>query len=389
MSRERKRGTEHITLFVDISTLLEEQWTGIPVVAAGLASAMLARLPGQTKFFLGPSLVENAVVEDALRRNSGLYLEREIASGRAFAGRLPILERAANGAPTIGIYPSVKPLRRAFDIECSVFHDLSTLVLPYFHIAGNVDHHMAAMLADIASDDVVITVSAASRDDLQAYLGINPARVLVVPNGVRWPQEYAVDAANTLAPSGAEPYLLILGTREPRKNVLLVFDMLARAPELLKTHRFVFAGKMGWLEEQHMMPPALEPARAAGRIVFTGFVGDDVKYRLLAGAQATLYPSLFEGFGLPVLESLSAGTPCVASWSSSIPEVGGSLCSYFDPLSAADMLRATREMLARRHSEGVALSEQCRAHAAKFSWDTAAETILARLVGEVRKKVLF
>jgi len=69
--------------------------------------------------------------------------------------------------------------------------------------------------------------------------------------------------------------------------------------------------------------------------------------------------------------------------------VGGSLCSYFDPLSAADMLWATREMLARRHSEGVALSEQCRAHAAKFSWDTAAETILARLVGEVRKKVLF
>ena len=113
---------------------------------------------------------------------------------------------------------------------------------------------------------------------------------------------------------------------------------------------------MGWLEEQHLLPPKLEPALAAGKILFTGFVSDAVKYRLLAGAEATLYPSLFEGFGLPVLESLAAGTPCVASWSSSIPEVGGALCSYFDPFSAADMQRALREMLARRKAEGPALA---------------------------------
>ncbi len=374
------------TVYYDISPLLERQWTGIPVVAAGLAGALLARLPDRLRFFLGLSIIDRGIVADALRRNSGLFLKREVASGRAQTDHLPVLgsgaTRLARGL-SIGLFPSVKPIRRAFDLECSVFHDLSTLVLPYFHIKGNVDHHMEAMMADIASDDLVVAVSGASRDDLTSYLGVQAGRMVVAHNGVTWPDGFAVQAANALSPAGAEPYLLILGTREPRKNVSLVFDMLERAPELLDSHRFVFAGKMGWLEEQHTLPRGLEPARASGRILFTGFVGDFTKYVLLAGAQATLYPSLFEGFGLPVLESLSAGTPCVASWSSSIPEVGGSpklgICSYFDPLSAADMHRALLDMLSRQRAQGARLQAACRAHAARFSWDAALLAILDRL----------
>ncbi len=371
-----------VEIFYDISPLLERQWTGIPVVAAGLAGALLACDPERLNFFLGTTLVRRATVLDALARNSGLFLKREIVSGRARAGLLPVLRPVQPGArrtPTLGLFPSVKPLRRAFDLECSVFHDLSTLVLPYFHIKGNVDHHMEAMMADIASDDVVACVSSASRDDVSAYLGVDPQRMVVAHNGVAWPADFPVRAANALSPGGAEPYLLILGTREPRKNMSLVFDMLDLAPELLDTHRVVIAGKMGWLEEQHSLPKRLEPARAAGRIVFTGFVGDYEKYLLLAGAEATLYPSLFEGFGLPVLESLSAGTPCVASWSSSIPEVGGRVCSYFDPLSAADMHRALLEMLTRRRAHGPALRAACLAQAALFTWEAALAAILDRL----------
>ena len=128
------------------------------------------------------------------------------------------------------------------------------------------------------------------------------------------------------------------------------------------------------------MPASLENALGAGRIVFTGFVDDYTKYKLLAGAQATLYPSLFEGFGLPVLESLSAGTPCVASWSSSIPEVGGPVCTYFDPLSASDMERALSDMLVRRAREGDALRAACLARAAAFTWELAVLQLLARLM---------
>ncbi len=365
-------------VYFDVSPLLEAQWTGIPIVAAGLAQAMLAALGDRLHFFLAEAVIDQALVADALRRRSGLFLLRDQACGRARTATLPVLSAAAG--PTLGVFPSVKQIRGAFSVEASLFHDLSTLVLPYFHIPGNVEHHMEAMLADIASDDLVAAVSAASRDDLAAYLGLDPARILVVPNGVSWPDGFAVQAANERGPAGAEPYMLILGTREPRKNVRLVFEMLAASPGLLEAQRFVFAGKMGWLEEQHALPPALEPARAAGRILFTGFVDDFTKYKLLAGAEATLYPSLFEGFGLPVLESLSAGTPCVASWSSSIPEVGGDVCTYFDPLSAADMRRAVLEMGVRRRRQGEALRRACLARAAQFGWDGAAGLILCGLL---------
>jgi len=137
-----------------------------------------------------------------------------------------------------------------------------------------------------------------------------------------------------------EPYFLILGTREPRKNVAQVLELIARYPDLLDRHRFVFAGKLGWLANQQEMPEVLGAATQAGKILFTGFVTEYEKYKLLLGAQATIYPSVFEGFGLPVLESLSVGTPCVASFSSSIPEAGGAFCHYFDPLSVTDLHRA-------------------------------------------------
>jgi glycosyltransferase involved in cell wall biosynthesis len=257
------------------------------------------------------------------------------------------------------------------------------------HIRGNVVHHMEAIMADLASDDLVVTVSDASRTDLVAYLGVSPGQIVAAPNGVVWPDWYESAALNAAGaggpggsggpggPGGVEPYLLVLGTREPRKNIMKVFDLLERAPALLETYRVVFAGKMGWLEEQHALPRNLEPYVASGRILFPGFVTELQKYTLLRFAQATLYPSLFEGFGLPVLESLSVGTPCVASWSSSIPEVGGDTCVYFDPLSAEDFERALAALLARR---GPALEAACRTQAARFTWRGSLARILERVL---------
>jgi glycosyltransferase involved in cell wall biosynthesis len=362
------------TVYFDLSALREATWTGIPVVAAGLAGALLELLPNHVRFFAGYDIVAAETVADAVRRNGGLFLERAIQDGHALVDKLPV---SGEAGLTIGFFPSVKPLRGAFDIELSVFHDLSTLVMPLMHIRGNVVHHMEAVMADLASDDLVVTVSEASRSDLIAYLGVDPGDVLAVPNGVVWPDWYEAAAVNAAGPGGVEAYLLILGTREPRKNIMQVFDMLEQVPELLERHRFVFAGKMGWLEEQHVLPRSLEPFVESGRILFPGFVSELEKYTLLRHAQATLYPSLFEGFGLPVLESMSVGTPCVVSWSSSIPEVGGDLCAYFDPLSATDFARAIGEVQALRGPE---LEAACRAQAARFTWRAALGRILERLL---------
>ncbi len=361
-------------IYYDLSPLREANWTGIPIVAAGFARALLDTLPAQTRFFHGYDLIASAAVDDALRRNTGLFLDRDIDRGYAYAGKLPVFGGAGLG---VGFFPSVKPLRRAFDVELSVFHDLSTLTMPLMHIRGNVVHHMEGIMADLASDDLIVTVSEASRADLTAYLGVDPARIVAAPNGVSWPEGFATMAANAASGAGIEPYLLVLGTREPRKNIMKVFDLLEQEPDLLEANRVVFAGKMGWLEEQHALPRSLERFVDNGRILFTGFVSEPQKYALLRHAQATLYPSLFEGFGLPVLESLSLGTPCVASWSSSIPEVGGDACAYFDPLDARDFGRALRALLARR---GPALQAACRVQAERFTWRAALARVLTRVL---------
>jgi glycosyltransferase involved in cell wall biosynthesis len=374
------------TIFYDLSPLREAHWTGIPIVAAGLANALLETLPAHVQFFCDYELVGTDFVRDALRRNSGLFLDRNIKQGHALTGKLPVSQRGALAprGPTIGIFPSVKPLRGAFDIELSVFHDLSTLVMPLMHIRGNVVYHMETLMADLASDDLIVTVSDSCKTDLMAYLGIDHSRIVAAMNGVAWPDWYETAALNAGGDRDAvEPYLLILGTREPRKNIMKIFDLLEQNPDLLETHRFVIAGKMGWLEEQHALPRGLDAAVANGRVLFPGFIGEIEKYTLLRFAQATLYPSLFEGFGLPVLESLSVGTPCVASWSSSIPEVGGDVCAYFDPLSATDFARALRQLLARRGPE---LEAACRAQAARFTWRAALGRILERLLVVVNQR---
>jgi hypothetical protein len=170
------------TIYFDLSPLRETNWTGIPVVAAGIARAMLETIPRHVRFFCGYEVIDSVAVADALRRNTGLFLDRDIDQGYAHAGKLPVFGEAGR---TIGFFPSVKPLRGAFDVEISVVHDLSTLTLPLLHIRGNVVHHTEVLLADLASNDLTVTVSEATRGDVLSYLGADPARIVLRPTVLR------------------------------------------------------------------------------------------------------------------------------------------------------------------------------------------------------------
>ncbi len=353
-------------LYFDVSPLFEEHWTGIPVAAAGLARALLARFPRQVQFFYEHHRVANAAVTDALARNSGLFLHRDFFRGPAQGGKLPSLDARRNA---IGLYPSVKRVTQIFPIECSLYHDLSTLITPHFHVIENIRHHQKGLVDDLRTNALTFGVSQATVDDLKAYLGAPEDRVFVAYNGVSWPGWYEVQAPNTPVPFGGDPYFLVLSTREPRKNIGCVFELLALFPEILETTRIVIAGRAGWLLEAQSPPAILEKALRDGRIIFPGFVSDFDKYLLLRGAEATIYPSFFEGFGLPVLESLSAGTPVIASFSSSLPEIGGEACLYFDPFSAESLYRVVREVQENPPKRRPDFITRAREITARFSWD--------------------
>jgi glycosyltransferase involved in cell wall biosynthesis len=376
----RLAGELNCDLFFDIRPLFDEQWTGIPVVAASLVRVLAEVLGTELRFFTGQDEVKAAAVYDALARSTGVFLDYEFHLGDARVG--PV--RRNGGKRSIGLYPSAKSSRRVFDFECSIIHDISTLITPQYHTLENIAHHMEFLAEDLASNAVTACISRATARDLTDYLGVAPEKLVVAYNGVSWRPRDLLVAQGEVDPDAMEPFFLILGTREPRKNISLIVELLSMFPELLASHRFVFTGRIGWLQENHSIPASLLDAVKAGRILFTGFLPDTQKCKLVMAAEATIFPSLFEGFGLPIIESLSVGTPCIASCSSSIPEIGGAFCTYFDPYSVLDLRRAIAEFEHGRPKRGQGFRGACMESVKHFTWERSALAILGALEPIIR-----
>jgi glycosyltransferase involved in cell wall biosynthesis len=171
-----------------------------------------------------------------------------------------------------------------------------------------------------------------------------------------------------------ERYLLFVSTIEPRKNLTRLLAAFERVHMARLTDALVVVGKRGWLYEDFFAAVEHSPSRKA--VIFPGYVADADLPAIYAGAQALAFPSLFEGFGLPVLEAMACGTPVVCSNSSSLPEIAGNAAFLVDPLDAD----ALADVLGRMLQDG-SLREQLRerglAQATQFSWERAAPETVA------------
>jgi glycosyltransferase involved in cell wall biosynthesis len=174
---------------------------------------------------------------------------------------------------------------------------------------------------------------------------------------------------------GDKQFVLGVGTLEPRKNwpaLIRAWAQLRRERRL--SHRLVLAGGKGWLTES-----IFDAADASGfrsEIVFAGFVADDDLPALYSAADVFVLPSLYEGFGIPVLEAMACGTPVVCANNSSLPEAAGDaalLVSAFDEQGLADAIRQLVEDAGLRSR----LTERGWAQASRFTWQAAAATLLA------------
>jgi glycosyltransferase involved in cell wall biosynthesis len=175
---------------------------------------------------------------------------------------------------------------------------------------------------------------------------------------------------------GVEPggYVLASGTLEPRKNLVRLIRAHARLPdELRSANPLLIVGPRGWEETELMRVAARAP-----EVRLAGFVPDGDLADLYAGCSVFCYPSLYEGFGLPVLEAMAAGAPVVTSRVSSLPEVGGDAVVYVSPEDEGS-IEAALESLLRSPDERAELSARGRARAADYSWERTARQVCEEL----------
>ena len=335
-------GRDRREVYLDVAPMFEKEWTGIPIVTAQLARHALADRRRRWLFLYNNQLLPKDAVEDVFRARSGRWLE-------------PGLMTLLNGCPlpgfermreSIALFPNVKACRNLFWHEAMIIHDLSTVLTPRYHHPDTIAHHANRLWGDIASSQTLICVSGATADDVRTYFRVPGHRIVVAPLGVDWPFPTRVEAAALLDQADLSPFVLVLGTVEPRKNIGLVIEFIKQRPDVLDEHTFVFVGREGWLGERQKLAAWLRDLGVAeDRVVFTGFVSDAMKLALLCRAAFTIYPSMFEGFGLPVLESVSVGCPVLCSLSSSLPEVADESCLLFDPTDLGQFAAVYDEMV--------------------------------------------
>lgn len=223
-------------------------------------------------------------------------------------------------------------------------HDLSFLRVPETHTARTVEVQTRLLNQCARDADTLIAVSEHCKGELVDLLQVAPERIEVVRNGVRLeefelPFDEAAHASLAARLGIQRDYFIQLGTLEPRKNIVRLieaYDLVRR--ERGRIPQLLLVGAPGWKSDG--IQRAIRAYAGDGDIVHAGYVQRDHAVLLLRGARACLYPSLYEGFGLPVLEAMAAGTPVMTSNVSALPEVIGDTGLLVDPYDLESMARA-------------------------------------------------
>jgi alpha-1,3-rhamnosyl/mannosyltransferase len=246
--------------------------------------------------------------------------------------RLPILDMRLGGAKLFHATNQVRRPPRA-PLLTSTLHDITCWSMPAMHTEGNIRADLEFAERVWKRADALIAVSENTRRDAIEYLGLPPDRVVAIHSGVSDTYFDVTDetaAASAQKHSLTKPFVLVVGTIEPRKNTAHLLDAWASLPRRYRIDfDLVFAGPAGWAS-----PGILARLRRSVEGVrWLGYVDEADLPGLTRAATVAAYPSLYEGFGFPVAQAMAAGTAVLTSDVSSLPEVGADGCEFVDPHS--------------------------------------------------------
>lgn len=256
-----------------------------------------------------------------------------------------------------------------------MIHDLFPLSHPEWFPEGHARFYRRVLPASCRRSAVVFANSRATAADVERLLSVDPAKIVVTPLGPGEELRCSEGVADRsrLGSIGVpfDRYLLFVGTIEPRKNLSTLLRAFAKLSE--PGLGLVIAGGRGWKYEADL--DLIDQLCLADRVALLGYVPDHDLGELYAGAELFVYPSLLEGFGLPILEAMQAGVPVACSGTGAMPEVGGEAVRYFDPKDADQMAEVIASALDGTGDRDLWI-DRGRRRAAKFDWSITADLTL-------------
>lgn len=342
-------------LYVDASPLASRPLTGIGRYAARLALALARRTP--VRFFTGGYEV---LPPNGLSWDQDQDLARW--SRRVWTGRRQALKP---GPRSVGIYPGPRDAARRFAFELGVLYDFTPLLLPSTHSAKTRRTFGSFFGNGLLANDRVLAISEATRFDATWLSDVEPDRLFVEPPGPSLCVERHLDEE----PVARNPRVILsVSTLEPRKNARFLFDWFAKTEVLAADVELWWVGPIGWLTSRRTLRQYRR--NSPRRIRFLGMVPDSKLCQLYRSVGRTIYPSLYEGFGFPVLDSLRHGTPVLTSQNSSLREFTVPGVTFFDPCDPATVDAAW--------VASAASAEPCvEGLNRRYSWDRVAERVLS------------
>lgn len=368
-------------LTIDVSCLVPRPLTGVGYYTRDLLRSFLARhTEWRMRLFASSAkpagdLAQELGVEASTvrtlrlptRLKNGLWTRLEWPPITAFTGDADIVHGAFH------LLPASRRARRI----ATVF-DLSALRFPGTRPEANLRLHLGLLRHAVARADALIAISESCRNDLIDLLHASPERVFVVYGGVSL-DEFTSPLDDTRLKACRErfgltgEYLVHLGTLEPRKNLPRLLEAYARVYARRRDcPRLVLAGHAGWMYDDVF--ETIERLGLRTQVVVTGYLERADAVCLLRGAFACVYPSLYEGFGLPVLEAMAARTPVLTSNVSSLPEVIGKEGILVEPENV-DSIEAGLEEIIEHHEEALARAERAFERACTFTWTRSADVL--------------
>ncbi len=272
------------------------------------------------------------------------------------------------------LLPTLKQSRTVFTV-----HDLIYQLFPQFHLPLNRWYLTLMMPRFLRRADRIIAISQHTARDVTRLLGIAPERITVIHEGVNPAYRRIKDPASLAAMRQRyglpDRYILFFGTIEPRKNLVRLLEAYAALFQQAGAWpTLVIAGRPGWL-----VAPVFERVKTLGleaQVRFTDWVAEADIPALMSAAELFVFPSLYEGFGLPPLEAMACGVPVVSSSTSSIPEIVGDAGLLVDPLDTGALTAAMRAALVDADLRA-GLRARGLARAAQFTWEATARKTIA------------